>query len=61
MRNFSRREAARLAAGGMLAAAWGRLPALAAAAEVTEVAPGLFVRPGVLPSAATELPQLPAS
>ncbi len=48
MRNFSRREAARLAAGGMLAAAWGRLPALAAAAaEVTEVAPGLFVRPGV--------------
>ena len=48
MRVFSRREAARLAAGGFFAAAASRLPALATAApEVTEVAPGLFVRVGV--------------
>ncbi len=48
MRFFSRREAARLAAGGFFAAAASRLPALAStAAEVTEVAPGLFVRVGV--------------
>jgi quinoprotein relay system zinc metallohydrolase 2 len=48
MRIFSRREAMGLAAGGFFAAATGRLPAFAgAAAEVVEVAPGLFVRVGL--------------
>ena len=48
MRIFSRREAVGLAAGGFFAAAAGRLPAFAgAAAEVAEVAPGLFVRVGL--------------
>jgi quinoprotein relay system zinc metallohydrolase 2 len=48
MRVFSRREAARLAVGGFFAAAASRLPALATVApEVTEVAPGMFVRVGV--------------
>jgi quinoprotein relay system zinc metallohydrolase 2 len=48
MQVFSRREAARLVAGGFFAAAAGRLPALASTApEITEVAPGLFVRVGL--------------
>ncbi len=48
MRVFSRREAVLLATGGFLAAAASKLPALASTApEITEVAPGLFVRVGV--------------
>lgn len=48
MRVFSRREAAALAAGGFFAAAAYKFQAFASTgAEVTEVAPGLFVRTGV--------------
>jgi quinoprotein relay system zinc metallohydrolase 2 len=48
MRVFTRREAALLAAGGLFAAAAHKLKAFASTgAQMTEAAPGLFVRTGV--------------